>query len=281
MPFAPQDLKRAHKSRPLGVIFFALGLLSRVEDSGVDSALLLRVTSELGLPEAACRAAILRMRREGMLLSERDGRRARYSIALPVAAMQQRWNDYFRAGPPAWNGVFAGLLHDFSEADRPRRDALRRAAKLAGYGLLRPGLLISPDDRWSQLSERFAVDEHAGRILRIGLTLAIKDARKLAGELWQLDMLAGRYRQIAADTRTRLADALDTARAPGSAALRQLHALSGPIYDAVTQDPALPKPLLPDEWPAEELGAALVAVNQQLGPAAVEYVRNLAHNRTL
>jgi phenylacetic acid degradation operon negative regulatory protein len=229
----------------------------------------------------ASRAAILRLRREGMLLSERDGRRARYSVARPVAAVQQRWNDYFRAGPPAWNGVFAGLLHDFSEADRPRRDGLRRAAKLAGYGLLRPGLLISPDDRWSQLSERFTVDEHAGRILRIGLTLAIKDARKLAAELWQLDALADRYRQIAADTRTRLADALDTASAPGSPALRQLHALSRPIYDAVAQDPALPEPLLPDEWPAEELGAALVAVNQQLGPAAVEHVRNLAHNRTL
>jgi PaaX-like protein len=98
MPFAPQDLKRAHKSRPLGVLFFALGLLSHVEDSGVDSALLLRATSELGLPEAASRAAILRLRREGMLLSERDGRRARYSIAPPVAAVQQRWNDYFRAG---------------------------------------------------------------------------------------------------------------------------------------------------------------------------------------
>ncbi len=110
-----------------------------MEDDGADSALLLRVTSELGLPEAASRAAILRLRRDGMLLSER----ARYSIAPPVAAMQQRWNDYFRAGPPAWNGVFAGLLHDFSEADRPR-DGLRRAAKLAGYGLLRPGLLISP-----------------------------------------------------------------------------------------------------------------------------------------
>ncbi len=58
--------------------------------------------------------------------------------------------------------MFAGILHDFPERERARRDAFRRTARLAGYGLLGPGLLICPDDRWAQLAGRLAAEEREG-----------------------------------------------------------------------------------------------------------------------
>ena len=61
----------------------------------------------------------------------------------------------------------------------------------------------------------------------------------------------------------------------GSPALRAFAAVTQPIYEAISQDPLLPSELLPDDWPGSELGAALRAALQTLGPAAVAYVHTL------
>ncbi len=253
-------------------------MISQVDDGPTDGGLLMRVAADLGLSAPAARAAILRLRREGMLNSERQGRRARYSVTEEVAAAQRRWTEHFQAGAPAWDGAFAGLLHDFPERERGRRDAFRRAARLAGYGLLRPGLLICPDDRWPQLATRFADDERGGRLLRIGLTLVVDDARTVTADLWELDALARRYRQVTEQTRCALRDVDRDAEGNGGApALRRLHAVLRPIYDAIADDPALPAELLPDDWPAHDLGVALAAVFECLGPSALAHVRALVH----
>jgi phenylacetic acid degradation operon negative regulatory protein len=228
----------------------------------------------LGLPETAWRAAILRLRRDGQLVSERVGRSARYSPSPAVAAAQRRWGAHFREGPPAWDGTFSGLLYDFPEGDRARRDRLRRLARLSGYGLLRPGVLISPDDRWPQLADSFGADQRAGRILRVGLTLAPQDQHPVARQLWDLDRLADRYRQIIRDTDRELARPV-TPRTPRPSPILRLYATTQPIYESVAHDPALPAQLLPADWPGPRLGAALTAANAALGPEALAQVHAL------
>ena len=289
-PDAPDAISApARRSGSVATIFFCLALLAAAQEApgdpvgagpghdgapDVDGALLLAAAAELGLSESAARATLHRLRGDGMVISQRAGRRARYRAAPAVTRAQRRWTEHFRHGPPAWDGAFAGLLHDFPERQRSRRDAFRRAAQLAGYALLRPGLLISPDDRWSQLEERFAPDERAGRVLRAGLTFAPSDAPALAGRLWRLDELGRDYRRIVEHTRRSLAARPDHEEA-GTPALRELYALSHPIYDAIARDPALPAALLPAGWPARELGGALDAVNRRLGPPAVAHLADL------
>jgi phenylacetic acid degradation operon negative regulatory protein len=259
------------RQRSPGIVFFALGLVAALDDDGPNASLVVAIAGELGLSEAASRTTILRLRRDGMIRSERMGRGARYVASPAIAAAQRRWTEHFSAGPPAWDGVFRGLLHDFSERERARRDALRAAALQVGYGLLRPGLLVSPDDRWPQLAERFASDERRGRIIRIGLTLTDADPRTIARELWPLDALGERYRQLAAQTRAGLA----AEPSVGASPIARLHRITQPIYDAVSDDPALPAQLLSDDWPAAELGASLGAAHQLLGPLAVAHAAAL------
>jgi DNA-binding transcriptional regulator PaaX len=139
---------------------------------------------------------------------------------------------------------------------------------------LRPGVLISPDDRWPQLADTFAADQQAGRILRVGLTLAAQDERPVARALWHLDQLADRYRQIILDTDRELARSPTLQRARPSP-IQRLYATTQPIYETVAHDPALPAQLLPADWPGHHLGAALTAANRALGPAALEQLHAL------
>lgn len=249
-----------------------MGLLAWSRPGPVEARVLLRVTADLGLSEGAARTTILRMRRQGMLRSEREGRTARYSLAPEVLTAQQRITDHFRVGPPAWDGAFAGLLHDFPERERAARDALRRAARLAGYGVLRPGLLVAPSDRWRELAGRFAAAEEAGRILRVRLEFSPADAARVARSVWGLDRLAERYREVVARTARALED---QGRAAGADALRRLEAVTRPIYEAVGDDAALPAALLPADWPGPELGRSLGTALAALSPAAAAYVRTL------
>jgi phenylacetic acid degradation operon negative regulatory protein len=261
-------------------VFFALGLTAAVGERAANAGLVLAVADELGLPPTACRAAILRLRRDGQLESTRFGRSARYSASPAVAVAQRRWAEHFRDGPPPWDGRFSGLLYDFPERDRSQRDSFRRAARLAGYGLLRPGLLICPDDRWPQLADSFSPARYAGRILALDLSLDPQDARRIARPLWDLDQLAGRYRQTALSTRDVLAASGRHTGDERSSAITQLYLATQPIYDAIADDPTLPNELLPAGWPAHELGAALSAANQTLGPPAARQVQAISDHLT-
>lgn len=261
-------------SRSIEVILFALGICARVVDGPAPGPVVVRVAGELGLSEAATRSSILRLRRHGSLTSHRSGRRAVYAAAPPMEAIQDRARRQAEEGPPPWDGVFSALLHDFPEPQRHRRDALRLAASLAGYGVLRPGLLVCPFDRWSELAGRFGACEAAGLILRGRLELPPDRAREVAARIWQLDRLSREYSSLAARTERSLTR---TSPTPGATAatLRRFAGLTMPLFTAIGHDPALPAALLPENWAAPELGPALGAAIRTLGPPAVRFVAEL------
>ncbi len=262
-------------SRSIEVILFALGICARVAAGPAPGPVVVRVARELGLSEAATRATILRLRRQGSLTSHRSGRRAAYAVAAPMEAIQDRARRQAEEGPPAWDGVFSALLHDFPEPERHRRDALRLAASLAGYGVLRPGLLVCPFDRWSELAGRFGDREAAGRILRGRLELPADRAREVAARIWQLDRLSREYSSLAARTDRSLKHTSPAPRAT-AATLRRFAAATMPLFTAIGRDPALPAALLPEDWAAPEVGAALGRAVRTLGPPAVRFVAELS-----
>jgi phenylacetic acid degradation operon negative regulatory protein len=256
-------------------VFFALGLAAIGRDeAGVPGPVLITVLSDLGLSESAARAAILRLRRQGWLSSQRHGRHTYYAPTATIRARQQRVQEHFTAASPPWDGAFHGLIYEVPERHRAYRDRLRRCARLLGYASLRGGLLIAPTDGFVELQSLLNEPPDEAHLLPARIELAPAHARRLAHRLWALDALAEDYRARVVAVR----DAINAAAGDppaGPQALRAFAAATQPIYQAISQDPLLPSELLPDDWPAPELGAALQAALQTLGPAAVAYVQTL------
>ena len=255
---------------PASLVLFVLGAARVPPEPPLPGPALIALLSDLGLSEGAARSAILRMRRGGWLDSHRGGRMVAYSPSDRVVAGHRRRAGTFAPPGAPWNGSFHALLVSVAESARSFRDEFRRAAHIAGYRILRSGLLIAPSDRRDELGDildRVPVD---ASVMPGWLALAPGDARRVARDLWGLDELAARYRGLTAAAEAAAAGA--GGGVAGPATFRAFAAATLPIYEAVADDPDLPAPLRPPDWPAPELGRALTGALQAFGPAVAAYL---------
>jgi phenylacetic acid degradation operon negative regulatory protein len=259
----------------MGLVVFAFGAASapfggELPGGALSGRALVRLLDELGLSEGAARALLLRMRREGWLDSERQGREARYRLAPAISSAQTRIERQLRGQRPPWEGSFNGILHEIPEQARPFRDRLRRTAQLLGYATLRPGLLIATTDRWNELRTMLPEQPPGSQLLKVRIALAPEDSRMVAARLWNLGDLADSYRRVTAELQALAARAGDIA--PGSPAFRAFAAGALPAYELTADDPDLPVDLLPDDWPGQELAAALGGVLRAFYPLIRDFL---------
>ena len=253
----------------MGLVYFAFGAAEVGAGESLAALVLLRLLADLGLSESAARSLVLRMRHEGLLSSEREGRNARYRLAPAVYAAQARLERQLRGHRPAWTGSFYGVLYEVPERSRAYRDHLRRTAHLLGYAMLRPGLLIATTDRSQELRSLLPVRPTGSQVLWTRITLEAEDSRRVASELWDIDRLAARYRAVLAEAR----DGIDRAlRAQSDRSFAAFAAATLPLYETAASDPDLPAVLLPSDWPGDDVGAAIGRALEVFGPTVGRYV---------
>jgi phenylacetic acid degradation operon negative regulatory protein len=262
-------------SPQVGLVCFAYGAAHAAAQAEpaepVAGPVLLRLLADLGVSGPAARSLLLRMRREGWLTSERVGRQARYLLAPIVFAGQERVERQLRGDRPAWNGSFSGVLYVVPERYRSFRDRLRRSALLLGYVTLRPGLLVATTDRYDELASMLPARPPGSQLLRTKLTFSADDNHRLAAELWDLDGIAALYWRALAEFDGRVAAAQEHPPT-GAAALRAFAAAVLPLYRAGAADPDLPAELLPADWPAANLSAAIGRAFAVFVPLVSDYL---------
>ncbi len=243
---------------------FLLGALGASELTG---PALVGLLVGLGRSESASRNLLTRMRDLGALQADQRGRTNVYRLA---ESSSDRYREVEGTKAPAvWSGSFHTLLYDVPERQRSLRDRLQHAARSAGYGQLRGGVLIAADDRWARMrltDERFAGDAWIHRVSTTPSDL--HEARAMARTAWDLDGLAGRY-QRALDACGAVPDTI----AAGWPALRSWRELYDVFFLAQLEDPHLPAELLPASWPAARFVDAQATSNGRIGTALLPFLR--------
>lgn len=235
-----------------------------------------RALQDLGLSSDAARAVLARLRRNGDIVSRRWGRGVAYRLAGPFATAFERLRGHSTADPPRWTGAFHAVLYQVPERHRPFRDALRRAAQMAGYGLLTNGVLIAVADRGADLAGLLESQPADAQVWLTTLGMGEVDARRAAGLAWDLPSVAADYRTQADRLATRLARAQrgDVAR-KGGKALRDFADTLLPALPAALADPGLPAELLPPEWPGAAFARALERYVARFGQEPHDYLNSL------
>ncbi|WP_051571472.1 PaaX family transcriptional regulator C-terminal domain-containing protein [Cryptosporangium arvum] len=249
----------------VGLVPFLFGLAGRAALPGVG---LRRLLGDLGLSDDAARALLSRLTRAGELTSERHGRTVDYRLAGNLARGFERIRTSGQAPPSDWSGSFAAVLYQVPEEHRAFRDALRRAAVLAGYGILQPGVLISMSELGTRLDGVLADRPVEARVWPARLALDVDDAAAAASIAWGLPELARGYhvhlgRLETAGTRT---------PTDPPTALRTYADTLMPILVETLREPRLPPALMPPDWPGSELRTAIGRYSAVTVPAFTAYV---------
>lgn len=207
---------------------------------------LIDVLGGLGVESKSARQALARTAAEGLLVSDRAGRRVRWGLSEQGRRLLSDGAARiygFGTGANSWDGRWLVLLVSVPEARRQLRHRLRTRLAWAGLGSPAPGVWLTPDPAKQ--------DEVADVIADLGLTAvsssfvgpfgAIGAERQVVEQAWNLSEVEAAYEEFL-DT---FAGATPTD--PADVLAHQIHLVHAwrrfPFLD-----PKLPGELLPAGW---------------------------------
>ncbi|MEQ3552282.1 PaaX family transcriptional regulator C-terminal domain-containing protein [Pseudonocardia nematodicida] len=210
---------------------------------------LLDVLGSLGIEPKSARQALARTAAEGLLHSDRDGRRVRWSLTgAGVRLLSDGAARIYGFGAPGgeWDGRWLVLLASVPESRRRLRHRLRTRLAWAGLGSPAPGVWVSPDPgKEPQVSAVLdELDLHGMSSSFVGHYGGIGRAGDVVAQAWDLDRVEQAYREFLDDFGPDLA--AGTGPEPGVLArqVQLVHAWRRFPF----LDPELPAALLPEHW---------------------------------
>ncbi|MEK6464287.1 PaaX family transcriptional regulator C-terminal domain-containing protein [Pseudonocardia alni] len=235
---------------------------------------LLDVLGALGVEAKSARQALARTAGEGLLTSDRDGRRVRWSL---TPAGSELLSDgaarIYGFGRPTtgWDGRWLVLLASVPESRRRLRHRLRTRLAWAGLGSPAPGVWVSPDPgKEARVAAVLDELDLAGSGYSfVGHYGAIGRADDIVAQAWDLDVVERAYSEFLDEFGPHL-DAVSAASC--AAAATSAPGAAGPATDDGGDgdgdgdvlarqvrlvhawrrfpflDPELPAELLPEQW---------------------------------
>jgi len=266
----------ARSARLRHLIITVYGLYARPDGGWLSVATLIRLLADLGIDEPAVRSAISRLKRRGILQSQRCGGSAGYQLSAGALAILREGDARIfrrRRATPADGWVLA--VFSVPESERHRRHVLRSELTRLGFGTVAPGVWIvpaHPQDTTAETLRRLELDAYAD-LFRAD-HLAFGDPAAKIRRWWDLDELERQY------------ESFIRAHEP---VLRHWEQRGSPLaqeafagYVRVLTDwrrlpyldPGLPAELLPDGWVGIRAADLFFALRALLEGPAQAYVKS-------
>jgi phenylacetic acid degradation operon negative regulatory protein len=201
-----------------------------------------------GIPEASARVAAARMRKEGWLAADREGRETVYSLTPEAWQMldEGRARIFHRASGP-WDGQWNMVIYQVPETDRALREQLRRRLAWLGFGPVAPSVWLSPHDRSQQVRDDFAGYPAARLDTFRSRSQGNAADRDIAARAWDLGALDRDYRDLLGRYAPRLAGYRAGSLDDPAALVERMRL----VYD-YRHFPFRDPDLLPDDWPGRQ-----------------------------
>ncbi|WP_409467167.1 PaaX family transcriptional regulator C-terminal domain-containing protein [Amycolatopsis sp. GA6-003] len=245
-------------------------------DRPVWTSLLVESLGMLDIEEKSARQALARSAAEGWLVSERIGRRVRWSLTPPGRRLltegAERIYAFGRDARP-WENRWLMLIVSVPEAKRDLRHRLRTRLTWAGFGSPVAGVWVSPDPSREPEAQKI-VAELGLEAQAMSFTAeygAIGDQESMVARSWDLSELTDRYE-----------DFIDrfTGVSP-SGAQAVLRAQTELVHEwrrFPFLDPQLPAELLPASWSGAKAAELFHRKHVEWRPAAQAYWDQLTAN---
>jgi phenylacetic acid degradation operon negative regulatory protein len=227
------------------------------------------------VPEPTVRVVVTRLRKEGWLVSRRDGRETIYSLTDTAWALLDEGRErIFQRATGPWDGQWHMILYTVPETERALREQLRKKLAWLGFGPLSSSVWVSPHDRVRQVRDAFAGEPSVRLDLFRSRSEGLDADQGIAARAWDLGQLHDAYAELLAVYRPRLA-AYRSGDLRGADALVERMRLVHDYRRFPFRDPDLPPELLPVGWPGREAHQLFVEVHGLLRGQAEACVDDL------
>jgi phenylacetic acid degradation operon negative regulatory protein len=218
------------------------------------------------IDERNARQALLRLAKQNVVRSQRDGRKARWHLTddgrrLLTDGTNRIYS--FGTHEDRWDGKWLVVLCSVPEEQRAKRHRLRTQLEFAGFGFIGPGVAVTPDLHREPAANTILKNLGLlpGAIVLCANTGEIVDDGELLHRAWDLNALGDRYRGfIAAFARRRPRGE----RAGFRALVELVHAWRGFPF----VDPEIPRQLLAPTWVGDRAKALFDELHAAWSPGA-------------
>jgi phenylacetic acid degradation operon negative regulatory protein len=271
---------------PRALIVTLLGLYVRDLGGWISVSALIRLMAAAGVDEQAVRSALTRLKRRGIVESERRGGVAGYALSGYAGRVLELGDRRIFATRPRSERDWVLAVFSVPESERQKRHTLRARLAWLGFGTVASGVWIAPghlaqDARETLLAEGLEpyVDLFRAEYLAFG------DPADKVAQWWDLGTLEQLYDEFldAHEPALRRWHGSPTGAAAGPGG-GSAAAPSGPEafadhLRALTAwrrlpylDPGLPTDLLPDDWSGTRAAEAFFALHRTLAGPAHDFV---------
>lgn len=229
-----------------------LGEFAYPRGEAVWTSTLLSAFTALGVEEKSARQSTARVAAEGLLSSERAGRRTRWSLTDAGGELLQEGTERiysFLADAHEWDSQWLLMSVAVPETQRKLRHQLRTQLTWLGMGSPAPGLWVVPDagvaDKVAAVLDGLGLRSSA--FVWTGTWAEIGDLQAMIGTAWELDTVAEQYRRFLSVFQPEPLVGADAF----AAQVRLVQAWRRFPF----LDPDLPQGLLPEDWPGRAAAA--------------------------
>lgn len=272
---APPALSRRRElgaASARSVLLTVLGEYVLPREEPVWTQVIVDVLGRLGIEQKSARQALARTAAEGLLTSDRAGRRVRWSLsATGRRLLTDGAARIYGFGAPtrSWDGRWLVLLVSVPESRRQVRHRLRTRLAWAGMGSPSPGVWISPDPGKQHEVADVVRDLDLDGVTSsfVGGFGAIGAQAEMVAQAWDLAELEAAYEEF-------IADFGGTGPAgPDAIMVRQIQLVHAwrrfPFLD-----PQLPGELLPRSWAGTRAADLFESLHSRWdGPATRHWTR--------
>ncbi|MFI6094757.1 PaaX family transcriptional regulator C-terminal domain-containing protein [Lentzea sp. NPDC051213] len=261
---------------PLIITIF--GLYARGEDNWLSVASVVQLMAELGVEGQAVRSSISRLKRRGVVRSDRRDGAAGYALSEPtLETLAEGDARIFERRRATVEDGWLVVVFSVPESEREKRHALRTSLTQLGFGTTAPGVWVAPGNLATETRrtlERRGLSEYVD--IFTGQHFAFGDLRSKVRAWWDLDELADLY----ADFVRRHRSVLDTVPA-GLTTPEQAFQTYVPMLTQWRRlpysDPGLPLSLLPPGWNGVTAETLFEQLNNTLSAPAREHALAVIH----